>query len=44
LAFKQLHDNERLAIVLINVMNCANVGMVQGGSRSGFPPELFNGM
>jgi len=39
LAFEELHDHEGPAIFLADVVNGADVGMVQGGGRLSFPPE-----
>src|SRR6516225_8212855 len=41
LALQVLHDDEGLAFMLINVVNGANVGMVQCGGSTGFPFEAF---
>jgi hypothetical protein len=39
--FEQLHGNERLALVLLNSVNRADVGVVQSRSCLGFPLESF---
>jgi hypothetical protein len=36
-----LHDNECLPVLLINLMNCANVRMVQSRSGPSFAFESF---
>src|SRR5215472_14281288 len=43
LAFQVLHHDEGLAFMLVNVVNGANVGMVQGGGSTRFPLEAFKG-
>ena len=40
-AIQELHGNERLPIVLADLVDRANVGVVQGGSGAGFPAEPF---
>jgi hypothetical protein len=40
LALQVLHHDERLAFLLVNVVNGANVGMVQRGGRTGFSPTV----
>ncbi len=37
--FEKLHRDERLAILLADVINCADVGMVQGGGGLGLALE-----
>src|SRR5215469_15365896 len=41
LAFQALHDYERLVSLLTDVVNRADVRMIQGGSSTGFPTEAF---
>ena len=36
LAFEQLHDDERTGVLLVNLMNGADVGIVQRGCGAGF--------
>src|SRR6516165_9878469 len=43
LALQVFHHDEGLAFTLVNVVNGANVGMVQGGGSTGFPLEAFEG-
>ena len=38
---QKLHDDERLAVLLADVINRADVGMVQGGSCLGLAPETL---
>jgi hypothetical protein len=38
---QKLHGDERLARVLSNLVNGADVGMIQRGGRAGFPAEAF---
>jgi len=40
-AVQKLHGDERLAILLANVVNRADVGMVEGGSCLGLTPETL---
>ena len=44
LTIKVLHDDEGLAIVLTNVIDRGDIGMVQGGSRLCFTPETFQSL
>ena len=37
------HDNKWLAVLLPDLKDAANVGVVEGGSRAGFAPETLNG-
>src|SRR5438477_11042276 len=37
LAFEELHRYERLPILLANIVNGVNIGMVKGGGRMGLP-------
>ena len=39
LAFEELHGDERLAVLLADVVNGADVGMIQGGCGVRFAPE-----
>jgi hypothetical protein len=39
-----LHDDERLALMFTDVVNRADVGVVQPGRRSGLDPKPFNGL
>ena len=41
LAFQELHDDERLPLVFANFVNCADVRVIDGGGRTGFPPQAF---
>jgi len=41
LALKQFHHNERLTGMFFDAMNGANIGMVEGGSRSRFAFEAI---
>ena len=41
---QQLHDNELLTFVLVNVVDGADIGVVQGGGGSGFTPEALQGL
>ena len=41
LAFKQLHGDEGLAFVLVDLVNGADVGMIQGGGRARFTLEAL---
>src|SRR5208282_269216 len=41
---KKLHGDERLPVLLADVMNRANVGVVQGGSGSCFATETLQGL
>ena len=41
LALQQLHDNELLAFVLANVVDGANIGMIQGGGGTGLAPKAL---
>ena len=44
LAFQKFHYQEMLALVFINVVNDANIWMVQCGGRACFPTEALDGM
>jgi len=39
LAFEQLHCNEGSLLEFVDIMDDADVGMIQSGSRAGFPPK-----
>src|SRR5215469_10944199 len=41
LSIQKLHRNERLAILPADVINRANVGVIESRSRFGFTPESF---
>jgi hypothetical protein len=43
-ALHQLHREEGVAIVLADLVNGADVGMIQGGSGTGFAPEALEGL
>ena len=43
-AFQELHHNERLACILGDFVDGANVGMVQRGRSSRFTAEAFQGL
>ena len=40
-AVQKLHGDEALALVLANLVDGANVGMVEGGGGAGFAAEAF---
>jgi hypothetical protein len=40
-AIQELHHDEGLAFVLSNLVDGADVGMVEGGSCTGFAAETF---
>jgi len=42
--FHVLHDDEGAAVVLLNIVDGADVGMIQRGSRAGFALEAFQGL
>src|SRR5947208_3347657 len=44
LAFKELHDDEGTAVLLADVMNRADVRVIQGGSGSSLAPETIQGL
>src|SRR5713226_5852388 len=44
LTFQKLHGNEVLAFVLVDFMNGADVGMVQGRGGASFALEAFQGL
>ena len=41
---QKLHGDERLAVLLANVVNGADVGMIQSGSRLSFALETGQGL
>jgi len=41
LSFQQLHGNERLAILFADVVDRADIGMIESGSRPRFALEAF---
>ena len=41
LAIEALHDNEKMPVVLANLVDSANVGMVEGRGRACLSPETF---
>jgi hypothetical protein len=43
-AVEKLHHDERLAFVLPDLVDGADIGMVQSGSSTGFPAESFEGL
>ena len=43
-ALEQLHDNEALPLVLSNLVNRADVRMVESRSGAGFAPETLQGL
>ena len=44
LSFEKLHHNKGLPLVFIDVVNCADVGMVECGSGLRFTLESFQGL
>ncbi len=44
LSFEQLHHDKRRAFKFTNIVDGADVGVVQGGSRSRFALEAFEGL
>jgi hypothetical protein len=44
LAFEELHDDEGLAVFLVNFVDGADVGMVQGRSGASFPLKTIKGL
>src|ERR1019366_2942551 len=40
-AVQKLHDEERMAVLLPDLMDRADIGMVEGGSSAGFAAETF---
>jgi hypothetical protein len=43
-AVQKLHDDEPPSLVAGNLMNSADIGMIQGGGCPGFAPETLQGM
>ena len=43
-AFQTLHNDESAALLLADVMDCADVRVIEGGSRSRFTPETIQGI
>ena len=43
-AVQELHDQEGAAVVLADVVDGADVGMIQGGGRFGFAAETLQGL
>ncbi len=41
---EELHDNESLAVFLVNLVDGADVGMVQSGGGAGFPLKAIQGL
>ena len=44
LALQQLHDQVRAPLVLSDVVNRADVGVIQSRGRAGFPMEALRGL
>src|SRR2546426_4184006 len=44
LPIQELHSEERLAVLLANVVNGADIGVVQGGSCLGLTPETLQSL
>ena len=44
LPFQQFHGNEGLAVAFFNVVNRADVGMIQSGRGTSFALESFQGL
>ena len=40
-AVQELHRDERLVFVFADLVNCANVWVIQGGGGTRFPPKAF---
>src|ERR1019366_1590251 len=40
--FQKFHNDERLAVLLADLMDCADIGMVQSGSGSRFAAKAFD--
>jgi len=40
-AVQKLHGDERLAVAFVDFVDCADVGMVEGGSCLGLTPETL---
>ncbi len=43
-AFQKLHGDEGFAVLFTDVVDGADVGMVQRGGGFGFPPKAFEGL
>src|SRR5262249_9445297 len=43
-AVEKLHDNERVALVFADVVNCADIGMIEGGGGAGFSAKAFESL
>src|SRR6185312_10286551 len=43
-SFQKFHYDEALAFMLVNLVNRADVGVVQRGGRPCFPAEAFEGL
>ena len=43
-AVEEFHDDERLAVLLADVVDGADVGMVEGGGGAGFAAEALQGL
>jgi hypothetical protein len=44
LPFQQLHDQERLTLVLTDIVNCADVGMIERTRGARLPLKAFQGL
>src|ERR1700730_2159075 len=44
LPVQKFHDDERLAFLLADLVNCADVGMIKGRGCAGFPAKSFEGL
>src|SRR6266576_4427081 len=43
-AIQKLHGDERLLATFADLVNCADVGMVEGGGCASFTPETFQSL
>jgi len=43
-AFQILHDNECMALMLPNLVDCTDVGVIQSRGRSRFPAETLESL
>src|SRR5262249_9982003 len=43
-AIEKFHDDESSAVLIANLVDCAEVRMVQCGCGPGFPPESLQGL